>query len=922
MSRADQGPADGDFREELPDGKGEPSSRSEPAPSHDGIVAAFEKGQAVEVPDKSGPAPALPSPPTDQEDSGGFETLSTELARQVDEVCQRFEAAWKKHPRKGQRPLIEDYLNAIPEQGRSALLMELLALEIAYRHRCGEAPTLREYRGRFPGLDIRSIASKFTTAPSTLFIPPPTQQAPMINAGQTDPAIKDYDLLLTIPGLEIQGKIGHGGMGSVYKAYQRALDRYVALKTVRPELLSQQGLALFHREARLLASLRHPQIVRILEFHPEHDVPYFLMEYVDGVPLDRALRGRSWQERALLFKEVVATTVVAHDQGVVHGDLKPANILVDRQFKPYILDFGLGRFTQESLKNREEGGNLGGTPAYLAPEVIQGTAPSSFQSDVYALGVTLYVVLTGVLPFQSREQLLRGEVRLPMEHDPDIPDPLQRICLKAMERRPEDRYQNADQMLQDLERFCARKPVFVRPTLYMKVLEGRVKNHTAEIRMWEKEGLISRREMDTLLKPYGRVLEPDSPWLSQARKVLGGPFLIRVGAWLFLVSAVLWPVYYWERLGQAARLATSGLPTLLMVALGIGLLRSGNWKSAVACLGSFVLLLLVFIVVLLSEFRWLQFHQSPGWEFWGNRLQRHPIQGSGGQRGTFTEAIILSNTQIFTTFLIVTLCIALLLHYLQAVFFASWLVVSSVALYTSGLLLLGARELFLENEIASVAIYYIIVSPVLFCIGGMMESHRVARAAGPFYRAAVGIFLVAAVAMAFFGTKEWFKQTWEIDNEIWNLWLISYSIPFFLCAWLCERFGTEAQRSLAWFLYLLVPIFVLVPLNMLYLDRGPIIATIGRHPVHLYELLHLPACITLLVIGRVLRIEIFIVSALAGLAVFVFRVTSLHFENYLVWPLMIALIGSCLVLLGIWSPREQKPVVEGSPEDGDLPRVA
>jgi hypothetical protein len=138
----------------------------------------------------------------------------------------------------------------------------------------------------------------------------------------------DNDKPPKIPGLDIRERIGRGGMGEVYKAYQPATDRLVAFKTVRPEYLTKQGLALFIREARLLAKCDHPNIVQILEFHPEHEVPYFLMKYIDGIPLDKALRARPWKERALLFKEVVAGVSSAHEYGVVHGDLKPANIFV------------------------------------------------------------------------------------------------------------------------------------------------------------------------------------------------------------------------------------------------------------------------------------------------------------------------------------------------------------------------------------------------------------------------------------------------------------------------------------------------------------------------------------------------------------------------------------------------------------------
>src|SRR5215213_9849559 len=119
-------------------------------------------------------------------------------------------------------------------------------------------------------------------------------------------AMSTSELSGDFPGLEVREKIGSGGMGAVYKAYQPALDRFVALKTVRPDFLTPDGLRLFQREARLLARCTHPNIVRVLAFHPEAPAPYFLMEYIDGIPLDQALKGRPWKEKARLFQDVVA----------------------------------------------------------------------------------------------------------------------------------------------------------------------------------------------------------------------------------------------------------------------------------------------------------------------------------------------------------------------------------------------------------------------------------------------------------------------------------------------------------------------------------------------------------------------------------------------------------------------------------------
>lgn len=757
-----------------------------------------------------------------------------------------------------------------------------------------------------------------------------------------------------IAGLEIREKIGQGGMGAVYKAYQPALDRLVALKTV--QAVSDDALGMFRREARLLAKCNHPQIVKILEFHPEHAIPYFLMEYVDGLPLDQAVRERTWKERAALFKDVVATVASAHEYGVVHGDLKPTNILVDRRFKPHVLDFGLARVSGADPVDAEGASSYGGTPGYLAPEVWDGQAPA-VASDVYALGITLYVLLTGVLPFRDLEQARAGYCKLPLEQNPDIPEPLQRICLKAMERQPEDRYLTAEHMQRDLERFCDGKPIFSRPPRYLRELAGRVSNHVTEIQMWEQEGFISRRERDLLSDPYQAVLGADSPWLSETRSILTGALLIRLGAWFLLISALLWPVFYWRELGKLARVASAGVPTLLMAGIGISYLLGGRRRYALACLGSFVLLLLVFEGVLLSEYRWLRYPQGVEWELLGDAVDRHDheddrpgkiediarkvdgdmlqdaqapmaqaplphrpgLLGKHGPKGldpkqaarraeqlhnvvgNLTE-FILSNSQLFATSLSAVLAIALLLWRLRAPFFALWLSVACMFTFTAGLLLIGDKERLLHNRVAWVTIHFLVLAAVVYLLGYILERLTAARLGKPFYWTALAVSLVAAISLSVYGTKEWFNEPWTAGNEIWNFWLLAYSVPIFFWAWGIEKLGSEGQRILPRWLYLLVPLFLLVPINLLF-HQGPELFSLALGPVRIYQLIYLPACVLLLALGRLLHMESFVLAGLWGLAVWIFRITFNHFNPYVSWPLSIALLGGGLLALGIWRSR-------------------
>jgi predicted Ser/Thr protein kinase len=711
----------------------------------------------------------------------------------------------------------------------------------------------------------------------------------------------------SVPGLTKLEPIGGGGMGEVYKAYQPDLDRLVAVKTVRPELLTEAGLKLFRREAKLLAKLKDTHIVQILEFHPEATRPYFLMEYVDGQPLDQALSSRTWMQRARVFERVVGAVAVAHAHGVIHGDLKPANILVDRSEQPHILDFGLGHMaraerlsalTPDSGEDGSGSGNRGGTLGFLAPEILLGGSESSILSDIYALGATLYVMLTGVLPFATRGALKRGELRLPLEYNADIPEPLQRICLKAMELRQEDRYQTSEQLHHDLERFLVGEPVYVRPTYYEQELAGRVCNHTAVIQMWEKEGLISRRERDALIRPYDR-LGRESPWLSETRRILGGPLLIRLGAWLLLISAVLWPVFYWDKINTVGRLASSGIPMALMGGLGLAFVVAGQRRNAIACLGAFTLLMLVFVVVWLSEFGWFRYLQQTDWELWGPRVARQ--QQDVGPRA-FIDELVLSNSQVFVTAAVLTGWIALLVKLLRAPFFASWLAAASVGLGSAVFLLCGDLYRLDHDAIATVSLHYLGLSLVFFVLGYFIDRRASGSFAGPFYAAAVVIGLAAAVAVARFGVKEWFDKRWSWDNETWNLWILCYAAPLFAMAWALERFGTETQRRWSWVFYVLTPLSVHMPLQTLFETATPTTIQLraGRPPLHLYEALTLPASVLFISLGKWLRLEYFLYAGLGGLAVSLFRATNLHFDDVLGWPLLLAKIGACFVVAGVY----------------------
>jgi predicted Ser/Thr protein kinase/tetratricopeptide (TPR) repeat protein len=270
---------------------------------------------------------------------------------------------------------------------------------------------------------------------------------------------------------EIVRELGRGGMGVVYLVRQKSLGRLVAVKVLRPgEVTFDRLVKRFLEEARHLARLRHANIVSVHEIGQAANEPYFTMDYVEGEPLSVLLaRGRLSPSRALaILKQAAEGVRYAHAQGIIHRDLKPANILLDPQGHAYVTDFGLARdMTQTSKLTRS--GEVMGTPAYMAPEQALGESHLIGEAtDVHALGVILYEMLTGQPPYGSDApanvmvRLLKEEPPAPRQLDRRIPRDLETVCLKAMAKTPEQRYASVQAFLEDLRRFEAGEPVRAR----------------------------------------------------------------------------------------------------------------------------------------------------------------------------------------------------------------------------------------------------------------------------------------------------------------------------------------------------------------------------------------------------------------------------------------------------------------------------
>jgi tRNA A-37 threonylcarbamoyl transferase component Bud32/tetratricopeptide (TPR) repeat protein len=363
-----------------------------------------------------------------------------------------------------ERPAANDTVDVAFDGDREPF--ERVAEEFVERCRRGESPSVAEYLERYPehAETIRKLL------PAVAMIERLGRGAASPSAEQQPPRATPSQL----GDFRIVRELGRGGMGVVYEAVQESLGRKVALKVIHQVQLDARRLERFHREAQAIARLHHTNIVPIFAVGEHDGLPYYAMQYIRGRGLDAVVdewrRGktpvdgeRRWFVARIGIQAAEALQY-AHEQGILHRDVKPANLLVDEQQSVWITDFGLAKLTGQDDLTRS--GDVIGTLRYLAPEALGGrTGP---ENDIYSLGLTLYELITLNSPFGdvSASELLRrvseSQPTRPRKLDPSIPRDLETIVLKAIAPEPGDRYPTALELAGDLRCFVEDRPIRAR----------------------------------------------------------------------------------------------------------------------------------------------------------------------------------------------------------------------------------------------------------------------------------------------------------------------------------------------------------------------------------------------------------------------------------------------------------------------------
>jgi eukaryotic-like serine/threonine-protein kinase len=304
---------------------------------------------------------------------------------------------------------------------------------------------------------------------------------------------------------ELLAELGRGGMGVVYKARQKGLDRIVALKMIlRGDLASPADLVRFRAEAEAAAQLQHPHIVPVYEVDEFEGRPFFSMKLVEGTTLARRLLDGPLPSRtaAEMLAPICRAIADAHRRGVLHRDLKPSNILIDSEGRTFVTDFGLAKRMKsvsveeagtEGIQSLTQTGAILGTPSYMAPEQAAGNRGEvSSASDVYSLGAILYSMLTGRPPFQAASavdtvlMVLEQDAVPPRMLNPKVDPDLEMIALKCLQKPPDLRYATADALADDLEAYLSNEPTSARSSHLSQIFTRafRETHHAAILENW------------------------------------------------------------------------------------------------------------------------------------------------------------------------------------------------------------------------------------------------------------------------------------------------------------------------------------------------------------------------------------------------------------------------------------------------------
>jgi hypothetical protein len=601
-------------------------------------------------------------------------------------------------------------------------------------------------------------------------------------------------------------RIGAGGMGEVFKLRDLRLDRIVAAKVVRPGAAVATDVATFLGEARSLALFSDRRIVRLLEFRPDATPPVLIMEYVEGFELGRIGPSLEFRQRARVLHEVCLALEHAHGLGIQHRDLKPSNIMVDAQLVPRILDFGLSGGDPSA-------GHLRGTLQYVAPEQLEPSRPIDARTDVYSLGVILYELLCGRPPYTGTSQeilagIRHGRPQLPIELSPAVPEGLQAIALKAMERDAAKRYPSARDMAADLERYLDGRAVLARPSVYSTTLGDRTAIHLEHITEWLRLRLIHPHEASALRAAYRALEAREDDWIVESRALTYPQIALYLGAFLLLAGSLFYfAAERWHGAvnGLAQPLLVLGVPFAGLNLAARWLHRRDHNAVAVAFYLAAVALLPLLLIIVFHETGFLVVSaDTPGQLFQDGSISNRHLQLTTAVAALWGGYLALTTRTAALSAVFTALSAGFALAVLADFGLRSWL--------------LSRRWDLLALHAFPLVLAYVAVG------AGAERTGRGWLARAPYQAAAIVLVVVLELlalngrAFHHLGFSLRGFQTREVGDPLLLDTLAAMTLNgacFYLIADALERKGSELQAHAARFLFVISPFALLQPLSYL-----------------------------------------------------------------------------------------------------------
>ena len=690
-------------------------------------------------------------------------------------------------------------------------------------------------------------------------------------------------------------RIGEGAFGVVYRARQSGTGRAVAVKVLNGARSSDRdSVDRFRREARNLGQLTGAGFADIIDQHLERHPPFIVTELIEGKPIDELVAGDDAEGFAKVFLSICEILGTAHAAGVIHCDLKPSNILLRQDLTPVILDFGISVLASEQERDGGSTSTIVGTPTFLAPEQIK-SGPVGPATDVYALGVLMYRILAGTDPFpgDTIHEILDGHLYqdppLPSRLRPDVDDRLQRICLKAMEKSPDDRYGSVQEMADDLRRVLRGDVVVTRPTCYDNLLYHRARKHAEQVRCWSREGLLSNEERDRLLASYDGLLRRGVVAVMESRRLRPWLVLTYVGGWIATNAAVLWTTLHWSELIPWQRLLLGSTPAVFGAVTALVMQHLKHFRLL------FVALVVCVLATPLFSYVWI--HEL---DIGANLTEQ--------DHSPETEVLpwmgedTIANRQLLMISLVTLGIAAAAVWRTGTTTHSAQCAVTAALFYVCLMFWLGLKVRIDREEYATAALWFVpLLGGAAAAAVALVRSPTRTRQGVPWIYLAVLVSICLGIVIPRFMYSDWFNASGAVSDSL--AWITTSAAGVLSVFVGCRARGFFGHRGRVATMSLILAGGVMLWLGLYqagcdWPDDWPFVSIFERRVAPTRLLMPL-AGLALAMVACNRQMLLLMILGLGEIGVSIYLLGYEHFDDVQQWPAMLLVIGSGCYLLAL-----------------------